>query len=86
VQKGITADDGAGAQRILAALRDQRLPVCPAVPDGTPAAEASAAASPTTTPPAGDGQPPSPATALPTTAPPTTAGPMVPGVDCREGK
>jgi protein phosphatase len=74
VQKGITADDPADAQRILAALRDQRLPVCPAVPDGTPAANASAPVSPTTTPTPADGQPAAPTalTTPPTTAPSTT--------------
>jgi protein phosphatase len=76
VQKGITADDPAGAQRILAALRDQRLPVCPPAPDGTPAASASV--------PAGSTAPTS--SAPPTGAASTPAAPMVPGVDCREGK
>jgi protein phosphatase len=99
VRNGITADDAADAQRILGALRDQRLPVCP--PPGetlTPAMPTSPAA----TAPSGSTAPARPSTtlgsaaptsalagALPTTATssalPTTASAQ-PGVDCREGK
>jgi protein phosphatase len=97
VSRGITADGAADARRILAALRAQRLPLCPApgeatgiaTPTGTPTG------SPTTSPAART-------TALPaTTSAPTVTGPPTgatttttptptptgrPGVDCREAK
>jgi protein phosphatase len=100
VRNGITADDAADAQRILGALRDQRLPVCP--PPGetlTPAMPTSPAATapsgstaparPSTTPGSATAPTSALAGALPTTATssalPTTASAQ-PGVDCREGK
>ncbi|MCW2578825.1 MAG: Protein phosphatase, partial [Blastococcus sp.] len=88
---GITADDRSDADRILSALRDQRLPVCPsastatATPTPTPAppvvplpvpAEQTPGA-PLTTEPGPDGFP------SPTTSARTTASPE-PGTDCRE--
>jgi protein phosphatase len=80
VHGGITADD---ANRILAALRDQRLPPCratgstqPSPPASAPAPETTAAPLPTTPAP-GDGSP------SPTTPARTTAS-SEPGVDCRE--
>jgi protein phosphatase len=91
VNGGITADDRSDADRILSALRDQRLPVCPsastatATPTPTPAppvvplpvpAEQTPGA-PLTTEPGPDGFP------SPTTSARTTASPE-PGTDCRE--
>jgi protein phosphatase len=87
VRHGITADDAGDADRILAALRDQRLPLCrTATP--TPSPPASETPVPTT-PPAGEVVPttePPPAdgtSAAPSTSTRTTTSPE-PGVDCRE--
>jgi protein phosphatase len=83
VHGGITADDAADADRILAALRDQRLPPCRATGSTQPFPSASAPAPETTTAPLpttpapGDGSP------SPTTPARTTAS-SEPGVDCRE--
>jgi protein phosphatase len=93
VNGGITADDRSDADRILSALRDQRLPVCPSesratpTPTPTPApaqpvVPAPVPAQPTpgaplTTEPGPDGFP------SPTTSARTTAS-SEPGVDCRE--
>jgi PPM family protein phosphatase len=63
VQGGITADDAADADRIVSALRDQRLPAC-----RTAEEEAAEEAAPTTAP--------APET---TVAPPDGAVPTVPG-------
>jgi protein phosphatase len=93
VRKGIAAGGSADAARILAALRDQRLPVCASSSAGgtdagpVPGAASVAPTSPTT------GALPTPA-AAPTTTPPDGAdtgstAPMsspTPGVDCREAK
>jgi protein phosphatase len=92
---GITADDAGDADRILAALRDQRLPLCRtatptpmATPTPTPSPTASETPVPTT-PPAGQVAPttePPPAdgtSAAPSTSTRTTPSPE-PGVDCRE--
>jgi protein phosphatase len=83
VHGGITADDADDADRILAALRDQRLPPCratgstqPSPPASAPEPETTAAPLPTTPAP-GDGSP------SPTTPARTTAS-SEPGVDCRE--
>ncbi|TQN40693.1 protein phosphatase [Blastococcus colisei] len=91
VRGGITADDEADADRILAALRDQRLPLCPTsgsvqptptpTPTPTPApVEPTPGATgipvPTESAP-GDGSP------SPTTSARTTAS-SEPGVNCRE--
>jgi PPM family protein phosphatase len=90
VRGGITADDANDADRILAALRDQRLPLCrttgstqPApTTSSAPAPEATAAPGATAAPeapvPAPDGS-----TAAPSTSARTTAS-SEPGVDCRE--
>jgi protein phosphatase len=75
---GITAADAADADRILAALRGQRLPLCPAPPSATPATTTPAlptAGAPLTTAPA--------TTAAPTTSAPTTDSSSEPGVTCR---
>jgi hypothetical protein len=95
VRHGITADDAGDADRILAALRDQRLPLCRtatptpmATPTPTPSPTASETPVPTT-PPAGQVAPttePPPAdgtSAAPSTSTRTTPSPE-PGVDCRE--
>jgi serine/threonine protein phosphatase PrpC len=58
VRGGITADDPAHADRILEALNDQRLPVCPATPEA-PADDTSGSAT----------RAPGPSTAAPTTFP-----------------
>ena len=83
VQGGITADDAGDADRIVAALRDQRLPACRTAADdaaGDGAAESAAPTAPSTdTPaPAADGTVPTDPGALPTTAAP---GPAVPGAE-----
>jgi protein phosphatase len=87
VRGGITADDSKDADRILAALRDQRLPVCPSAGSTDTGAAASS------TPAAPTGEPAVPGTtAAPTPgatgAATTTAGRPTPssepGVDCRE--
>jgi serine/threonine protein phosphatase PrpC len=88
VNGGITADDRGHADRILSALRDQRLPLCPsastatATPTPTPTAPLPVPAEPTpgaplATEPGPDGF------AAPTTSARTTASPE-PGTDCRE--
>jgi PPM family protein phosphatase len=84
VRGGITADDEGDADRILAALRVQRLPLCPAtrssqpspMPSPAPAPEATAAPQPTEAGPDGS-------SAAPSTSARTTAS-SEPGVDCRE--
>ncbi|MDP9459684.1 MAG: protein phosphatase 2C domain-containing protein [Actinomycetota bacterium] len=88
VVRGITADDEQDAERILGALREQRLPVCSAASRSA----GTTPASPTPSPAPPDG------TAAPSGAAPTTAAPIdpasttparttssEPGVDCREG-
>jgi protein phosphatase len=94
VHGGITAHNRTDADRILTALREQRLPVCPVPGDISPGGPGAVTA-----------PRPSPAgtTARPTTgAPARTAGPvpsravtrtststtqsLQPGVDCREVK
>jgi PPM family protein phosphatase len=92
VQRGIDATDAAHAQSIVSKLRDQRLPLCPAVeddPEPSPASPtASPSASPSTVPDAGA----APTSAEPSAPAPTTSAPtsqratatLEPGVDCRE--
>jgi protein phosphatase len=95
VSRGITADSSADAHRILGALREQRLPLCPTTGSGTGAPATD------TTPPTDTGAatsaPPgvSPVTGQPTDAVPTGSAPTAgatatatgrPGVDCREAK
>jgi PPM family protein phosphatase len=99
VRAGIDAGDRADAQRILANLRDQQLPVCrttaPAAttaeagptPDGTvdPAAPTDPAAVPTD--PAAPTDTAAPAATSPSDSPSATGSPSrtgEPGVDCRE--
>jgi protein phosphatase len=82
VRGGITADSSSDADRILAALREQRLPVCPSprrTPTTTPSPTAS---SPAPTGPAAEETSAS-RTTLPTTSARTSASPE-PGTDCRE--
>jgi serine/threonine protein phosphatase PrpC len=98
VSSGITATSAADAQRILAALRDQRLPLCPSVggTSGTasPSAAASSSVAPSgspagtaTTAPPGGGQPTGTALTTDTgTATGTPTSSSRPGVDCREAK
>ena len=66
VRGGITADDADDAARILAALRDQRLPLCPSATGGKSAEDET-----TTTSPSRPTVPPSSGTA----AGPTTTEP-----------
>jgi protein phosphatase len=94
VRDRITADSQADARRIITALRDERLPVCPT--PGLPTTTASGAAgstAPTTaatpTTSASPAAPTSPAGAGTTAATPTflpTSSSVRPGVDCREAK
>jgi protein phosphatase len=87
VTKGITANGSADASRIVAALRDQRLPVCgAAAADGTGApapgtAAPTPAGAPTTLSPPSSDAPVSSAA-----APSSSAAGGRPGVDCREAK
>ena len=86
-QKGITANSSADASRILAALRDQRLPLCGAT-DGTASDVGTqpgpGAPLPSALPSTAPSTVPSPVpSASPTTAPSSTG---TPGVDCREAK
>jgi protein phosphatase len=73
VRKGITADGSTDAARILTALRDQRLPVCPSSSDGgSPSSTSPPPTSPSGDAPAGS----APSSAAPATeASPTGAGP-----------
>jgi len=93
VRGGITADDGDDADRILAALHDQRLPVCRTTGSTQPSPSTSAAPAPVPAP-ATPGAPP-PIEAAPTGAAPGDSSPStasstrttassVPGENCRE--
>jgi len=91
VRGGITADDEQDAERILDALRDQRLPVCPTAPrttGSTPAAPSTPPADPTASAvPATPGAPATTAAPADTTSAPSTSARTPspePGVDCRE--
>jgi protein phosphatase len=99
VRGGITADSAADTQRILGALRDQRLPMCPTpgeatlpgLPTSSGAAVASASsapARPSTTPRSASAPTSAVAGVLTTTAAPSSvpSTSMRPGVDCREAK
>jgi protein phosphatase len=101
VRGGITASDSADANRILDALRDQRLPLCPAEPIGGNRSTPTSSAAPTKTrplPTAGTvgrspARPTGPAATISraaprvtTTSPTRTTPPPEPGVDCREAK
>jgi protein phosphatase len=79
---GITADDRNDADRILTALRDQRLPVCPSEAAATPTATPTP--TPTPTPSPAPVVPPAPgATAAPVPAEQTPGAPFTtePGPD-----
>jgi PPM family protein phosphatase len=97
VSSGITADDSADAHRILGALRDQRLPLCPtplsATGTATPtptATDTPAVAGATSAAPGAQPTPAAPTAAATTDAVPTSgataSGTGEPGVDCREAK
>ncbi|HEV7210124.1 MAG TPA: PP2C family serine/threonine-protein phosphatase [Blastococcus sp.] len=101
VRGGINAQSSADADRILEALRDQRLPICPPVGGATgtaattsPAATTGSTATPGSGAPAGSATPPATRTPATTSAPvtttPTTSAQATqssePGVDCREVK
>jgi len=84
VRNGITANGQADADRILSALREQRLPLCrtsPVTPTPTPTTTAPSV------PPAGAPAPTADPTAVgtspSTTAAPTTDSSSEPGVNCR---
>jgi PPM family protein phosphatase len=85
VRDGITADDAQDADRILAALREQRLPVCP-TKSSVPSSGAGGA---TTSPPLPAGTPaatesPAPVgTSASTTSARTTSSSPEPEVNCR---
>jgi PPM family protein phosphatase len=83
VRGGITANSADDADRILAALRDQRLRPCPTTGSTPPSPSSSAAAPATTSAPQPTVPAPSDATPSPTTPARTTAS-SEPGVDCRE--
>jgi serine/threonine protein phosphatase PrpC len=83
VRGGITANSADDADRILAALRDQRLRPCPTTGSTQPSPSSSAAAPATTSAPQPTVPVPSDATPSPTTPARTTAS-SEPGVDCRE--
>jgi protein phosphatase len=92
VRGGITADDASDADRILDALRAQRLPVCrstgstessPTPTPSAPSSETAGAPLPTESAP-GDSSP-TPTTSSPTTPSRTTTS-SEPGADCREAE
>jgi protein phosphatase len=96
VNGGITADDRSDADRILSALRGQRLPVCPsatatATPTPAPAPAPPVSPAPVPPPVPAEQTPGAPLTTepgpdglpSPTTSARTTAS-SEPGVDCRE--
>jgi serine/threonine protein phosphatase PrpC len=85
VRGGITAAGGADADRILEALRGQRLPLCPTTP--SPSENTGAATTTPPLPPAGapapTAAPPAVGTSASTTSAPTTDSSSEPGVTCR---
>jgi protein phosphatase len=100
VRNGITAHSAADTERILGALRDQRLPVCPApgeatataaptTPEGPAEGASTSPARPSTTPRSRTASTSAVAGVLTSTVPSsalTTSAPIRPGVDCREAK
>jgi protein phosphatase len=80
VRKGITANGSADASRILAALRDQRLPLC----GGTDGTASDTGMQPDPGTPLPSAVPSTVPSASPTSAAPSSTG--TPGVDCREAK
>jgi len=86
VRGGISATDSDDANRILAALREQRLPVCSsggASSSNGPSSPAVPSAAPTTSAVPGDPGGVPPTTAETTTSSRTTEA-QEPGTDCRE--
>jgi len=89
VRGGITADDADDADRILSALRDQRLPLCRTTGSTQPSPSSSATPAPTapTEAPATGAVPtdavPTDGSASPSTSARSTTSP-VPGENCRE--
>jgi protein phosphatase len=83
VRGGITADDASDADRILAALRDQRLPLCRTTGSSQPSPTSSAPAPETGAAPLPTGPAPEDSGPSSSTSARTTAS-SVPGVDCRE--
>ncbi|MFP5371796.1 MAG: protein phosphatase 2C domain-containing protein [Actinomycetes bacterium] len=87
VVRGITADDEQDAERILDALREQRLPVCPtdSRSDGTTPAAPTPSQAPSDGTAAPSGATPTPAAPVdPAPTTPARTAPAEPGVDCRE--
>jgi PPM family protein phosphatase len=91
VRGSITADDSGDADRILAALRDQRLPTCRTAGRGSGATEPSPApstAAPTTAQVPAPGEPaltePPAPEASASSSPARTTASSEPGVNCRE--
>jgi protein phosphatase len=85
VRGGITAAGAADADRILEALRDQRLPLCPMTPSPSESTGAATTtpALPTAGAPATTTAPPVVGTSASTTSAPTTDSSSEPGVTCR---
>jgi PPM family protein phosphatase len=84
VRGGITADDAADADRILSALRGQRLPACRTPVSAQPTPTETAAPTPDPAAPPLPSEPaPGDSSPSPTTSARTTAS-SEPGVDCRE--
>jgi PPM family protein phosphatase len=87
VRGGITADDRSHADRILEALRDQRLRVCPST-ERTPSPTSPAPSPPSVAaPPAAPGVPAgtdAPASTTASPSPARTTASSEPGVNCRE--
>jgi hypothetical protein len=94
VQRGIDANDAAHAERIVSMLREQRLPLCPAVEDDPEPSLASPTAPPSASPSTVPDADAAPTSAAPTPSAPTTSAPtsqratatLEPGVDCREAQ
>jgi protein phosphatase len=94
VQRGIRADDAAHAERIVGMLREERLPLCPAVEDDPEPSTVSPTAPTPTSPSAAPDDGAAPTSAEPTPPAPTTSAPtsqratatLEPGVDCREAQ
>jgi hypothetical protein len=81
VQDGITADDSQDADRILDALREERLPVCPSTGSAGTGTSTATPSAPVPAAPSGTAAPAT--TGVPSTSSRTTTS-SEPGVDCRE--
>jgi protein phosphatase len=94
VMRGIPADDAADADRILDALRDQRLPPCPSevLPEdgeatALPSESTTASSSSSATATGRSTAPSTSETPTPSTTASTSSTPQgEPGVDCREDR